>query len=696
MHDVGRLLRIPFTVNLPNAIKREKGRVPVPTRGKVLSPARAYSSAQLAEIAPPAVTEPAAADIGPFDLSAAWDALGDPERLDPALAASVEAAAAERPAFARLLHPDQPGKDRSGRDYAIARECIKAGILEPPDIAAVIAAYSPDKFEDRSRQGDEQAEAYLTGTVARALQAGIPAGPETYFNNEDDGDEAGPTSAPASTAFGEPVDLFGDDDPAELSTPPVGCLPSVIEGFALTEALRKGVSEAFAAVAAVTVAGGAIGNILTIQPKLFDPHWVEPAAFPAVIVARPGRKKSPLIAAALAPLKAIDRELHASGQRAVDRWEVEETERKRRKVTPQAPSSRPVIRQHVLDDATLEKQVRIHAANPRGIIRAPDELTSFLGAMGAYKKSGDGDRSQFLRLFDGRDISFERVGQSIRADTALMGLLASTQPEKIRALARDLGSDGMLQRMIFVVDDEADRAGLDTPPDEVALGDYASAIRAFASIDKLSGGTVQLSAEAHAIMAETKEEIRKLQRLPGSSDAWEGHVSKWDGLAFRILLTFHALDTWEFTGRVPLNARVTAETATKASRFCFFLLRHAWRFYAEYHDPAKSTEEARWIANWLLTRGPVERVTARQIEKDRRTLQGNRRVTQAAMRDLETAGWVEVATETPADGPTSWRVNPHIFERFAARAIREKARRQYERKRLQDAIEARRRISNAR
>ncbi|GJD46808.1 hypothetical protein AFCDBAGC_4692 [Methylobacterium cerastii] len=693
VQSVEHLLRIPHTINLPHAKKRAKGRVSAATRGRVMGAGRRYSLAALARIAPPIAVEPASTCALDFDPSAAWDALGEPDRLDPALAETVAAACAARPAFARLLWPDGPVTDRSERDFAIASECVRAGIVEMADVAAVIAAYSPEKFEAKAEHGDAQALAYLGRTIARALERVAPHRPEAYFDVIEDDDGAPPSTE--ASAFGEPVNLFCDDDPADLATPPAGCLPSVIEGFVKTEALRKGVPEAFAAIAAITVVGGAIGNALTIQPRRFDDRWKVPAAFPAVIVARPGRKKSPLIAAALEPLKVIDRELFASGRRALDAWETAEADRKHRKALPQPTNSRPVTRQHVVDDATLEKQVRIHADNPRGIIRAPDELASFLGAMGAYKRNGDGDRSHQLRLLDGGDISLERVCGTVRATSALMGLLASTQPEKIRALARDLGSDGMLQRFVFVVDDEADRLSLDMPPDEAALSEYASAIRALAAIDKSSGGTVQLSAEAHTVMAETWAEIRKLQRLPGSSAAWEGHVSKWEGLMSRILLIFHALETWAFVGCVPLSARVSAETATKASRFCFFLLRHAWRFYAEYHDPAESTAEARWIAGWLLTRAAIEHVTPREIEKARRSLQGNRRITMAAMRDLETAGWVNVAASSP-EGPTSWRVNPRIFERFAERAEREKSRRTHERRRLQDAIEARRRISDAR
>lgn len=533
---------------------------------------------------------------------------------------------------------------------------------------------------------------YLYGEAAKHTGENM-APPEQFFEPIEGDDPPPSPGEGANTVWdGEPVDIFGDDDPAELSAPPAECLPSVIEGFVRTEAARKGVSEAFAAATAVTAIGGAIGSTLALQPKRHDTGWVVYAALPAVLVARPGRKKSPLIAAALRPLRDLDREHGARWQREHAAWEaVNRPTRGRGGTPPKTPE--PALRQHLVDDATLEKQVRIHASNPRGVLRAPDEFVAFLANMGAYKRNGEGDRSTMLRLMDGGPISLERVGGSVRAEMAIMGLLASTQPEKIRTLAHDLGSDGMLQRIIFVVDDGIERPSLDIPPDLSALRNYDGAIRALASIDKLTGGTVRLAREAHDVMAGAVEQIRALAQLPGSSEAWEGHISKWEGLAFKILLIFHAVETWDFVGSVPVDVEVSASTARRASAFVFFLLRHAWRFYAEFYEPAAETQEARWIANWLLTRPELRTITPRDIERVRRSLQGNRRLTLLAMRSLERAGWVAPATMS-TDAPSHWHVNPAVHLRFAERAVRETARRAEERRRIEAAVEVKRRVLN--
>jgi hypothetical protein len=119
----------------------------------------------------------------------------------------------------------------------------------------------------------------------------------------------------------------------------------------------------------------------------------------------------------------------------------------------------------------LERQITLHAENPRGLLRAPDEFVALLGSLGQYKGKGDGDRGTLLRLFEGEPITVDRVkngGESIHAETALLGVLAGTQPGKIQKLATDLGEDGFLQRILFLMDDGTSRPRVDDYPDAEA------------------------------------------------------------------------------------------------------------------------------------------------------------------------------------------------------------------------------------
>lgn len=686
--NVSHLFRIPFTVNLPNAKKRAEKRARSRAQGKVFDGAdRWHTLDSLKILAPPVTRAAAAASQLDFDMAAARDAVGDPSRLDADLIQRLKAARAVRPPLDAVLsaEPAERG-ERSKRDYSVAANLIEAGICKAEEITAVIAAHSPGKFEEKCGQGDWIGERYLRMTVAKAL-ARVKQ-PEDFF------DEI-PDDAATAAGMAGPVDIFGDDDPADLSTPPEGSLPDVIEGYARTEADRIGVPMMFAAAAAVTVAGGAIGNALRIQPRRHDTTYTEPAALWMVLVGPPGCAKSPTISSAMKPLRAVDKRLMDASEREHRAYEARKAAAGKDNAASVGP--RPPWRRATIDDVTPEQQIRMHQQNPRGLMRVVDEYVSFLD-FGAYKRSGAGDRGRALQFFDGGSIILDRVSETrpVRADTALMGLLSSSQPDRIGPMFRDLGIDGLGQRTLFVLWDGVERRFVDRAPDMGSLAEYDNAIQALTKIDKTSGGTVRLSEDAQAIFDKVDMRIRRRTHLPGGSAAWEGHISKWGKLLARITLIFHALECWSVTGVVDVREPVTAATMRKAGRFSLSLLDHSWRFYQTNSEPQERTTASRWIAGWILAHPEMGRFTPRDVERAYKDVRKNRNALVTAMRDLEEAAWVEVSRPAPpgTTGPGEWKVNPEVHRRFAERAIREKAERAAKRAKIDAAVAAQREASN--
>ena len=490
----------------------------------------------------------------------------------------------------------------------------------------------------------------------------------------------------------DPFDLFGHADPLELGTPPAGSLPSTILAFAEDEARRKGVSVAFAAAAAIGTCGSALGASLRIQPRLNDTGWTEPAALWLCLVAPPGSGKSPMISAAIAPLAHLNADWASQDRPRHAQWATAAAAHRRSPKSAPHPGPEPRLRRALVDDVTMEKLIGILAGNPRGVLRAPDELIGFLASFGAYKNSGDGDRTQALRLFDGGAIALDRVGSgSTYAPSALMGVVAGTQPERIRALAKNLGDDGLLQRFIFILDDGAERRGQDLAPDRSAASEYASALRAFASLHP--GRVITLEPAARAVLEQTERDIAAFADLPGVSAAWQGHVNKWPKFLIRLTLIFHAVEGYVGWGLV--GDTVGSEVAAMAARFAMFLIRHGLTFYETYHGASTSDSHARSIAGWLLTRPDLASVTQRDLYNARTELRGDekRPVLLAAMRELEGCAWVSVAEWHASTGPRRWDVNPKIHGHFVQHANREKMRRANEQQKIEKAAAARRSLA---
>src|SRR5690606_15823093 len=106
-----------------------------------------------------------------------------------------------------------------------------------------------------------------------------------------------------------PVDLWRKHRAPEI---PSGLLPSVIEEFAFRHGDVMGADPAGLAMAALAVCAAAITDDIQVQVKRNDPTWRESARLWVALVGPPSVKKTPIMNAALRPLRKIDSNLMRS------------------------------------------------------------------------------------------------------------------------------------------------------------------------------------------------------------------------------------------------------------------------------------------------------------------------------------------------------------------------------------------------
>ncbi len=688
VQNIDRVLRLPGTKNLPDAKKRARGRR-ISTARMVDAHKATFTLGRLAEYAPPSekteretdkdklIAEAAIA----IDMGAARSAVYYSD-LPDALRSKFDKARAEYPRLDGIWNGDAGclyGADNSKSGF---RWSLAMGLAHCSN-----QQFTAQDFAELVHVWDEQTDALdeidkrkLSRDWGRAA-APIIAERAGYF----EAIQESPSDWP------EPLDIFGDEDPTDLGNLPDNALPPIIDQFARSEARRKGVSLAFAASAAIGVTAAAIGASLRIQVKQRDTGWTEPASLWLALVADPGRVKTPTISAATRPLRDIDSEFFRKFKARHDIWAAQVQAHKKGKGAP-PPGDEPITRRIAVDDVTFEMQARIHAANPRGLLRTPDELMGFFGSFGAYKASGDGDRTQMLRLFDGDPIILDRVGAgSIRADQALMGIVAGTQPEKIAKAVRDLGADGMLQRFLFVLDDGKARKSIDEAPDTRAANDYRALLQELVAAEYDNPSAVRMDEAAQEQFNRTAENIDELKGLVGMPLAWQGHIQKWGKFFPRLVLTFHCVDMFASYGLTDPTLQISKATVERAGNFARFLLRHSMTFYRQYFDLGQDFEESRWFAGYLLTHPEVDSVNHRTLYDARTSLRGdaNRRLRVRILKDLENVGWLRT-DEQGTDGPARCSVNPTIHARFASRADWERRDREAKRAAIEKSAQAKR------
>ncbi len=497
----------------------------------------------------------------------------------------------------------------------------------------------------------------------------------------------------------EPIDAFGDGDPARLVEVPYGALPDVLDAYARDVAERMGAPPIFVAVGCVVVASAAIGGTTRIQPKANDTGWTEPPFLWGLLVEEPGRKKTPVMGAVATPLARLD------GRRsAVDipRRQAWDAENRRRKKDAPPPGPAPRVRRSVVDGFTVEALREILADNPKGVLVSADEVTGLIGGLDQYKAGGGSDRADLLKLMDGTPRAFDRVGRSSRVDCWGASVLAGIQPKKLSQMAPSLDPDGLLQRFIPVVGDNIRRQGLDRAPDASAAAAYESTITGLAEWaggDVLGFGvaTVTLSPGAQTIRLQFEQNIEALLDVPQMSAAWRGHLGKWAGLFARLLLVFHMMDNWSARGPGAISIPVSAETASRAARFANLLLCHAIQFYETIVGAGESGEAARQAAGIILTHGEPEISRRDLYEGNRARWRPTKREFPPelfdAMTTLGRMGWckpVEGAVDT--SGVKRWEINPKVYVRFKDRAVAEAERRQQAHQRILAAGVARRAV----
>jgi len=492
-----------------------------------------------------------------------------------------------------------------------------------------------------------------------------PVGPS---NNQDD-----------KEPWPEPVDVFGEGlAPPEL---PAGAVPEAIEAFARAKGRQMGADAGGLALAALATCAAALDDRVQVKVKRHD-DWLESARLWVALVGNPSTKKTPVIDAAIAPLRNLDKERYEAWKQEVEAWENQD---------PNKRGPKPTLENLMLEDATPEAAAVALVDNPRGVLLHHDELASFFGAMDKYSagKGGQANRGFWLKAYNGGYHKISRIGRGVSCVPNLsVSVVGGVQPTALRELTTGAVDDGLLQRLVPIVLQSGGR-DLDEP-DGGATDNYWTLVRGLydlaAPVDwqDASIRAVELSDAARTVRERAADQHLRLAALDGVAPKLTSHFGKWDGLFARLCLLFHAI---EHADHGDLPHEVVGETAERVYRFMQCYLRHhAFALYEQALRDGPQDERARAMAGFLLAK-KVDEVTTHHFSKAGSAMRKASRPEQlAAMEVLETHGWVKKAPGQRRD-QEKWRVNPRVHERFQERAEAERRRVQEGRQALREAFQ---------
>jgi hypothetical protein len=398
-------------------------------------------------------------------------------------------------------------------------------------------------------------------------------------------------------------------------------LPPALRPWLVDVAERLGVPVAAVATPALVSAGALIGSTKKIRPRQYDPDWIEAANLWGLTVASSGLRKSPTMAAALRPLRDIEKakvqefntDRHKRGaRRALIEREIKALERGAGKATTTSGTGKTdeerlaeLLEQLeevskepprvYTNDTTPERLVTLVEANPRGILQFRDEMSGLLNTMARR----DGYESYRSLLIEGYSSDaaqkVDRMGREANAvDPFTISLFGLIQPSVLEPFIRSLnhteGGDGFFGRFQFVTILHKDQVtgGIDRMDDVAAK---ATAFATMRSLDEAATNSLVGNPKGHYRLVrfgpDAQEHFdrwygdveREGNKLSGS--AYATYLSKSPGAAARLANILHEIDA----AGGATHPHVTLEQVQRATGLMDHYADHARLLYAGKHHP---------------------------------------------------------------------------------------------------------------
>ena len=487
-----------------------------------------------------------------------------------------------------------------------------ANPLEAYDFARIISD-QPVNGEPRAVSGRfEPLAAHLSTLPAsdrpgafRAGCAALGAEGERLNRSVLDADSLGPPPEPHPDGD---CDESGDDwRPIRLGTLPpaepfpLDILPIPARDLAEAAARSIGCPVDFPAVATLAAAAGIIGRSASLLVK---PGYFESACLYLALVGGPSSGKSPSLRAALAPVREIGRELHEDWRKALDSWECSPDAEKGKK---------PTLRRIDTSDPTTEALGPILAANPRGMVVLPDEMTKWVMSMDQYKGGKGGDRPFYLSAWGGEPVTIDRAkhaAEPIMVPHPFLTIVGGMTPGMLGELAEGRGrEDGFSARLLFAYPDRVPRPYSEEGIPEAAAeawSDLALSLwaRPMRDLDgKPAPHVVKMTHEARREWREWCQAHRDEQEADDFPASLEGPWGKLEAYAARLALILHLMD-WAADPTRPADdvpPELPRRIITDTARLVAYFKSHAHRIRAATGSKADDGgEDVRALLGWIV------------------------------------------------------------------------------------------------
>lgn len=327
---------------------------------------------------------------------------------------------------------------------------------------------------------------------------------------------------------------------------------------------------------------GAVGSSIKMESK---PSHTEPLFLWGVLIQPSGLGKTHAINALIKPIENKQAATYQKYQEDLKKYDEYQRQLKESKKGSSKDKSnnikvkfdgiidmdRPIFRQYIANDSTIEANADIFINQPRGVILHLDELSSLPLGFGRYKKSEGADKQHYLEIWNANPITINRVTTGVKyVPNTGLAIIGGIQTQIITKIFSDTDIySGLLPRFLPVLIDSK-LPYSDKTIDENDK-DYWNDIidRCYGvklDIDNKTGMvkpcTIRLSNEAFNLYALFRNEYDQLlELLPEKTRTF---IPKLQTYCLRFTGILHVLKTFDANNNIGANTVIDTETMTNA------------------------------------------------------------------------------------------------------------------------------------
>jgi hypothetical protein len=218
-------------------------------------------------------------------------------------------------------------------------------------------------------------------------------------------------------------EILIQDNKIDRAQFPIDIFPKEIQHFIIESSTSLGMSIDYMGCAFLWVLSLVTGNSMVIEVK---PGWKEIATLWIAIVGKPGIGKTPSLKQIIDPLRKLNVIEQRNFQKQFELYNAYSKLDKKEKEHCQEVH-KPVNKQFIVGDVTLEALIDIHEENPNAIGVFKDELAGWLKDMNKYRAGSD--LEFWLSSWSGTPISLNRkTSKNAFVDKPFIPVIGGIQP----------------------------------------------------------------------------------------------------------------------------------------------------------------------------------------------------------------------------------------------------------------------------